>query len=84
MTIAELIDLLGTFPPDHQVLVESADEGFNGIQRVRMIEVGFIPSSPLPQLQTVLQGKWEFTLCSQESLAVAIEHAVVIEGLQIS
>ncbi|TWI46869.1 hypothetical protein IQ22_04441 [Pseudomonas duriflava] len=83
MTIAELIEVLSTFPPDHQVLVESADEGFDGIQMVRMISVGFIPLSPLPKVQTVLQDKWEFMLCNQESQAIPFDSAVVIEGLRI-
>ncbi|WP_028240108.1 hypothetical protein [Stutzerimonas azotifigens] len=83
MTIAELIEVLKSFPPEHQVLVESSDGGFDGVGLVHEVEIGFMPS-PRPWNGQVGGAVLAGELCIRSgfgSEAELLDKAVVIEGL---
>lgn len=82
MTVAELIEVLKRFPPEHQVLVESVEGGFDGVGAVQEVEIGFLPSEASWQAQ--LGGVPAGELCIRNafgSAAELLDKAVVIEGL---
>lgn len=79
MTVAELIEVLRRFPPEHQVLIESFEGSFDGVGVVQEVEIGFTPSEA-PWSGPSEGGE----LCIRSgfgSAAELLDKAVVIEGL---
>jgi hypothetical protein len=88
MTVAELIELLRTLPPDTPILVDGSEGGFEraGCSVIEVQEVGGLPTwygpfmRPIVAAELVTNGEWQITAGrTQPELVGEPRTAVVIE-----